>query len=102
VTIDLDVNTHLPLRRTFEWRNETFKDHDEDAEEYDEYHDIQGLPTPFAITPVPQRRHGHQSLSRRWSMANRLAPSSSIPTVPSRRFTISTEPCGAAVYTQVC
>ena len=50
VTIALDVTTHLPLRRTFEWRNETFKDHDEDAEEYDDYHTVQGLPTPYAIT----------------------------------------------------
>ncbi len=50
VTIELDATTHLPLRRTFEWRNDTFKDHDEDAEEYDDYHDVQGLPTAYAIT----------------------------------------------------
>lgn len=50
VTLDIDVATHLPRRRTFEWRNETFKDRDEDAEEYDDYHTIQGLPTPFTIT----------------------------------------------------
>jgi hypothetical protein len=50
VTIDLDVNTHLPLRRTFKWRNETFKDYDEDAEEYEDYHTVQGLPTAYNIT----------------------------------------------------
>lgn len=50
VTIDLDAGTHLPLRRTFQWRNTTFKDHDEDVEEYDDYHTIQGLPTPLTIT----------------------------------------------------
>jgi hypothetical protein len=50
VTLDIDVATHLPRRRTFEWRNATFKDHDEDAEEYDDYHTIQGLPTPFTLT----------------------------------------------------
>jgi hypothetical protein len=50
VTIELDATTHLPLRRTFKWRNETFKDFDEDAEEYDDYHTIQGLPTPFTLT----------------------------------------------------
>jgi hypothetical protein len=50
VTLDLDATTHLPLRRTFEWRNTTFKDHDEDAEEYEDYHTIQGLPTAFTIT----------------------------------------------------
>jgi hypothetical protein len=50
VTIDLDATTHLPLRRTFEWRNTTFKDHDEDVEEYDDYHTFQGLPTALTIT----------------------------------------------------
>jgi hypothetical protein len=50
VTIDLDATTHLPLRRTFQWRNTTFKDHDEDAEEYDDYHTIQGLPTALTLT----------------------------------------------------
>ena len=50
VTIDLDARTHLPLRRTFQWRNATFKDHDEDVEEYDDYHTLQGLPTALTIT----------------------------------------------------
>jgi hypothetical protein len=50
VTIRIDSNTHLPLRRTFKWRNEKFKDLDEDAEEYDDYHTIQGLPTAFTIS----------------------------------------------------
>jgi hypothetical protein len=50
VTLDIDATTHLPRRRTFEWRNATFKDHDEDAEEYDDWHTIQGLPTAFTLT----------------------------------------------------
>ena len=50
VTIELDATSHLPLRRTFQWRNTTFKDYDEDAEEYDDYHTFQGLPTALAIT----------------------------------------------------
>jgi hypothetical protein len=50
VTVDIDTQTHLPRRRTFLWRNITFKDRDEDAEEYDDYHTIQGLPTAFTIS----------------------------------------------------
>jgi hypothetical protein len=50
VTVDIDSETHLPRRRTFLWRNITFKDRDEDAEEYDDYHTIQGLPTAFNIS----------------------------------------------------
>jgi hypothetical protein len=50
VTILADVQTHLPLRRTFEWRDPVYKDKNLDAEEYDDYHTIDGFPTPFTIT----------------------------------------------------
>jgi hypothetical protein len=50
VTLELDATTHLPLRRTFQWRNPQFNDFDEEAETYDDYHTIQGLPTPLTIT----------------------------------------------------
>jgi hypothetical protein len=50
VTFELDANTHLPLRRTFQWRNQQFKDFDEDAEDYADYHTVQGLPTAMTIT----------------------------------------------------
>ena len=50
VTLELDYTTHLPLRRTYETRNAQFKDHDEDAEQYEDYHNVQGLPTAFSIS----------------------------------------------------
>jgi hypothetical protein len=50
VTLELDATTHLPIRRTFQWRNPQFKDYDEEAETYDDYHTIQGIPTPMTIT----------------------------------------------------
>ncbi len=50
VTLELDAATHLPLRRTFEWRNLTFQDHDKDEEEYADYHTVQDLPTAYSIT----------------------------------------------------
>ena len=50
VTLALDSRTHLPVSRTFTWRNEKFKDHDEDRETYDDYHTIGGLPTPLTLT----------------------------------------------------
>ena len=46
----MDVQTHLPLRRTFQWRDPLYKDKNVDAEEYDAYHTIDGFPTAFAIT----------------------------------------------------
>jgi hypothetical protein len=50
VTILLDAQTHLPLRRVFEWRDPVYKDKNTDAEEYDDYHVVDGFPTPFTIS----------------------------------------------------
>lgn len=50
VTILTDVQTHLPLRRTFQWRDTLYKDKDEDAEEYDNYRPVDGFQTPYNIT----------------------------------------------------
>ena len=50
VTLDLDATTHLPIRRTFRWRNPQFNDYDEESETYSDYHTFQGLPTALTIT----------------------------------------------------
>lgn len=50
VTILMDASTHLPLRREFQWRDPLYHDKNTDAEEYDDYHTIQGFPTAFTIT----------------------------------------------------
>jgi hypothetical protein len=50
VTFELDATTHLPLRRTFQWRNPEFRDFDEEVETFDDYHTIQGLPTALTLT----------------------------------------------------
>jgi len=49
-TLELDASTHLPLRLTFTVPNPLYGDKDEIAEEYDDYHTIQGFPTAFRIT----------------------------------------------------
>jgi hypothetical protein len=50
ITIQTDAETHLPLRRTWQWRDPLYKDKNTDAEEYDDYHLIEGFPTAFTIT----------------------------------------------------
>jgi hypothetical protein len=50
VTIQMDTQSHLPLRRTFQWRDPLYKDKNEDAEEYDNYRPVDGFQTPFNIT----------------------------------------------------
>lgn len=82
VTIELDSTTHLPLRRTFQWRNEKFKDHDEEAEEYEDYHTIQGLPTAFIITRYKNGDMSGQRYIVKVSYNEPLAPSLFDPTIP--------------------
>jgi hypothetical protein len=52
ITIQMDVQTHLPLMRSFQWRDPLYKDKNTDVEEYADYHDVDGLPTAFSITRV--------------------------------------------------
>ncbi|MGA9585282.1 MAG: hypothetical protein WBQ95_08135 [Terracidiphilus sp.] len=52
ITIQMDVQTHLPLIRSFQWRDPVYKDKNTDVEEYADYHDVDGLPTAFSITRV--------------------------------------------------
>jgi hypothetical protein len=50
ITIQTDAETHLPLQRTWQWRDPLYKDKNTDAEEYDDYHLVDGLPTAYTIT----------------------------------------------------
>jgi hypothetical protein len=50
ITLQLDTETHLPLRRTFRWRDPLYKDKNEEVDEFDDYHIIEGIATPFTIT----------------------------------------------------
>ena len=50
VDIEIEQNTHLPIERSFEWRNPLFKDHDVDEEVYGDWRIIQGAATPMNTT----------------------------------------------------
>jgi hypothetical protein len=50
ITILMDAQTHLPLRRVFQWRDPIYHDKNSDAEEYDDYHLVDGFQTPFTIS----------------------------------------------------
>jgi hypothetical protein len=45
-----EPDTHLPLRRTFQWRDPVYQDKNTEVEEYDDYHTFSGFPTPFTIS----------------------------------------------------
>ena len=62
ITIQIDAMSHLPLRRTYYWRDPQYKDRNEETEEYDDYHNIEGIQTPFTIT----RLHNGDMTSQRF------------------------------------
>ncbi len=65
VTILTDAQSHLPLRRSFAWRDPVYKDMNLDAEEYDNYHTIDGIPTPFTIT-----RYKNDDITRQYFLVH--------------------------------
>ncbi len=50
ITLGLDVETHLPRSRTFQFRNATYKDFDTDLERYDDWQMQGGIMTALTIT----------------------------------------------------
>lgn len=50
MTIEIEQGTHLPLQRSFEWRNDQFKDHDVDEEVYGDWRTYDGIATPMNMT----------------------------------------------------
>lgn len=50
VTIYLDSNNHLPVKRSFSWRDPTDKLRNTEDEVYDNYRPVGAIKTPFSIT----------------------------------------------------
>ena len=50
VTLNFDINTHLPVRKSFSWRDPTDKERNVEQEIYDNYRNVQGILTPFDVT----------------------------------------------------
>jgi hypothetical protein len=52
LTIVMDNDTHLPLRREYQYRDPVYHDLDTETEEYDDYHTVDGIPTAFNLTRI--------------------------------------------------
>jgi hypothetical protein len=65
VTLALDQSTHLPLSISFQWRDPVYKDWNTEVVEFADYHEIQGIMTPFSITTMHNGdRTGERFLTR--------------------------------------
>jgi len=62
VTIDLDANTHLPLARSYDFRDPVYHDINHEVEEYENYQSVQGIMTPYNIT----RFHNGEMVGQRF------------------------------------
>lgn len=65
VTLEVDAETHLPLRLSFEWRDPRFHDENVDAVEFDNYQRIDGIATPFTVTRTHNRQVVQEMFVRR-------------------------------------
>jgi hypothetical protein len=50
VTLYLDTSDHLPVKKTYTWRDATDKQRNVEDEVYDNYRQIQGIMTPHTVT----------------------------------------------------
>jgi len=50
VTLCIDTSTHLPVKKTFSWRDPTDRQRNIEDEVYDKYRPVEGVMTPFTVT----------------------------------------------------
>jgi hypothetical protein len=50
VILCFDSNTHLPVKKSFSWRDPTDKERNTEDEIYDAYRSVQGVMTPFSVS----------------------------------------------------
>ena len=50
VTLYIDSSTHLPVKKSFTWRDPTDKQRNVEEEVFDSYRLVQGVMTPFTVT----------------------------------------------------
>jgi hypothetical protein len=50
VSLFVDADTHLPLKKTFRWRDPVDKQPNLEEEIYDNYRPVQGIMTPYSLT----------------------------------------------------
>jgi hypothetical protein len=52
VTLNVDINTHLPVKKSYSWRDPADKERNVEEEIFDNYRPVQNIMTPFDTTRV--------------------------------------------------
>ena len=50
ITLFIDPSTHLPIKKSFSWRDPKDKQRNIEEEVYDNYRPVQGIMTPYSVT----------------------------------------------------
>ena len=50
VTLYFDSTTHLPVKKSFSWRDPTDNERNIEEDVYDNYKPVEGIMTPFSVT----------------------------------------------------
>lgn len=82
VTLNFDINTHLPVKKSFSWRDPTDQQRNTEEEIYDNYRPIQGVMTPFDITRMYNGEMAAQSFLTAASYNQPLADTLFDPKAP--------------------
>jgi len=61
-TLTIDAESHLPVRLSFAWRDPRFHDTTTNVVEFDNYHRVDGIATPFTVT----RKNNGQIVDQRF------------------------------------
>lgn len=75
VTLLLDSETYLPVRKSYALRDPETRERNEEVEVYANYHLVQGIQTPFDITRLHNGEMSRQRFIQRASYNNNLSDS---------------------------
>jgi len=81
ITLLVDTDTHLPRKRTFQWRDPLYHDRNTEDETYDDWHLVQGLPSSFLVTRYKNGDMARQSYLSKISYDNPLPATSFDPDI---------------------
>jgi hypothetical protein len=73
VSLFIDTISHLPVKKSFSHRDPTYRDNDVEDEVYDNYHNVQGVMTPYDVT----RLHNGEMQNQRF--INKVTYNSNLP-----------------------
>lgn len=75
VTIAVDPTTHLPVKKTYSYRDPVDRQFDEESEVYSNYKLVQGINTPYATVRMDNGEMSNQRFVNKVSYNTGLAPS---------------------------